>query len=136
MSERIDIVENKHISIAIEKEEKLDNLIANAVNKALKQVFNEEGAKVIVIFIETHSRLTLKEIAEKPKPFSTCLENLLSSATPAIKKLILKNLYSKLELEFKEKKNYEFSDYIEELKKNIRVLNRAGQSERKNEFKF
>ncbi len=31
--------------------------------------------------------------------------------------LILKNLYHKLELKFENKKGYEFSDYINELKK-------------------
>jgi hypothetical protein len=134
MSERLDIVENKHISISIKKEEKLDNLIANAVNKALKQVFNEKSAKTIEIFIETHSHLTLNEIAERPKPFATYLDKLLSSATPAIKKLILKNLYSKLEMEFKEKKNYGFSDYIEEMKKSIKTMNRTDQSELEREF--
>ncbi len=34
-----------------------------------------------------------------------------------IEKLILKNLYSKLELKLEEREGYEFSDYVKELRK-------------------
>jgi hypothetical protein len=33
-----------------------------------------------------------------------------------IEKMILENLYSKLELKFEEKEGYKFSDYVKELK--------------------
>jgi len=54
-------------------------------------------------------------IAEKPEVFSAGLERLLGSGAPVIEKLILKNLYVRLDLRFREKKGYEFSDYIREL---------------------
>jgi len=60
--------------------------------------------------------LKREEIADKTEVFSAALEKLLSSAKPAIEKMILKNLYHKLELKFEEKKGYEFSDYIKELR--------------------
>jgi len=69
------------------------------VDEKLKQVFKEAGAEVIYGY----------------------LEKLLSSAKPVIEKMILKNLYCKLELKFVEKEGYEFSDYIKELREKYDV---------------
>ncbi len=92
------------------------NMLLSVVDETLKQVFKEAGTKVIYSYIENKCHLKREEIAEKPEIFSTGLERLLSSGAPVIEKMILKNLYSKHELEFEEKEGYEFSDYIEELK--------------------
>jgi len=94
-----------------------DDLLINVVDETLKQVFREEGTKVIYVFIKNHSHLKREEIAEKPEVFSADLKRLLSSGAPVVEKMILKNLYSKLELKFEERKGYEFSDYIKELRK-------------------
>jgi len=98
----------------------VDNLLLSAVDETMRQVFKEEGAKVIYGYLENNSHLKREEIAEKPKVFSAGLERLLGSAAPVIEKLILKNLYSKLGLKFREKKDYEFSDYIKELEEKCR----------------
>ena len=100
----------------VEKTGKLDDLLLNVVDETMKQVFKDAGAKVIYDFLENNSHLKREEIAEKPEVFSAALERLMVSAAQMIKNLILKNLYRKLGLKFKEKKGYEFSDYIEELK--------------------
>lgn len=95
----------------------LDDLLANVVDETLRQVFREEGSKVIYVFIENNCHLKREEIAEKPKVFSASLERLLGSGAPVIEKLILKNLHSKLELKFAKKEGYEFLDYIKEFRK-------------------
>lgn len=94
---------------------KLDNLLLTAVDEALKQVFKEEGAKVIYDFAEKNCHLNRDEITGKPKDFSTCLRVLLGSAAPMIEKLILKNFYSELGLRFEERPGHGFSCYINEL---------------------
>ena len=94
----------------------MDNLLLSAVDETMRQVFKEEGAKVIYEYLENNSHLKREEIVEKPEVFSVGLERLLGSGAPVIEKLILKNLYSKLELEFREKEGYKFSDYIRELR--------------------
>ncbi len=88
----------------------------SVVDETLKQVFREAGAKVIYDYLENKCHLKREEITEKTEVFSASLKSLLSSAGPMIEKMILENLYSKLELKFEEKKGYEFSDYIKELK--------------------
>ena len=100
--------------------ETLDDLLLKVVDETMKQVFREAGAKAIYSCIENNSHLKREEIAEKPEVFSAGLERLLGSGAQVIEKLILKDLYSKLELKFAEKKGCEFSDYIKELKSKCR----------------
>jgi len=95
----------------------LDDLLLTAIDETVKQIFKEAGAKVIYNYLENKYHLRIKEIASKPEDFSAGLEKLLSSAAPVIEKLILKNLYSKLHLTCEEKEGFEFSDYLEELRK-------------------
>ena len=95
--------------------ETLDNLLLEVIDETLKHVFREEGTKAIHDYLENKCHLKLEETAEKPEVFSAGLERLLSSGALVIEKLILKNLYRKLKLKFKEKKGHEFSDYIKEL---------------------
>ena len=99
-----------------EKTEKLADLFVSAVDETLKQVFKEAGTQVIYNFIENKCHLKCEEIAEKPEDFSAGLERLMVSAAAVIEKMILENLYSKLELKFVEKKGNEFSDYIKDLR--------------------
>jgi len=101
----------------VEKTGKLDDLLLSVVDETMRQVFREAGIKVIYDFLENNSHLKREEIAEKPEVFSAGLERLMVSAAQMIENLILKNLYCKLGLEFAEKKGYEFSDYIKELRK-------------------
>jgi len=106
-------------NVIVGRQEKFDELLLDAVDETLKRVFREEGTTVIYGFINKHFRLKLEEIAEKPEVFSAGLERLLGSAAPVIEKLILNNLYRKLHLKFAEKKGYEFSDYIEKLRRRL-----------------
>lgn len=92
----------------------LDGLLLSAVDESLKPVFREEGTQVIYDYLENNSHLKLEEIAERPELFSVALETLMASAALVIEKLILKNLYCKLGLRFREKEGYEFSDYIKQ----------------------
>jgi len=98
---------------------KADNIVFEAVDETLKQIFRKEGTKVIYDFFENNYHLKRKEVVEKPDVFSVSLERLLGSAAPVVEKLILENLYCKLELKFREKEGYRFSDYIEELRKSV-----------------
>jgi len=94
----------------------LNNLLPDAVDETLKHIFKEEGANFIFHYLENKCRLNRIRIAEEPEAFSVGLERILGSAAPVIEKMILKNLYSKLELKFKEKEGYKFSDYVKDLK--------------------
>lgn len=107
VSNRLNVVENR---------KELNIYFAEAVDDTLKQIFKEDGAKVIYEFLENHARLKLEEVADKPEVFSATLERLMVSAAHVIEKMILKNLYRRLGLKFEEKQGYEFPDYIRELR--------------------
>jgi len=93
------------------------DLLLSVVEETIRQVFKEDGAKVIHDFLEKQSGLQLKDAAEKPEVFSAGLERLLGSGAKAIEFLVLKKLYRQLGLKFEEKKSREFPDYIKELRK-------------------
>jgi len=105
----------------VEKTGRLDDLLLSVVDETMLQVFREAGTKAIYDYLENKYHLKREEIAEKPEVFSAGLERLMVSAAQMIEKLILKNLYRKLGLKFEEKKGYEFSDYIKELRKSAVV---------------
>jgi len=99
---------------------RLDDLMRSAVDEALKRIFKKPGAEVIYGFLENKYHLRREDFAQRSKEFSAGLESLLSSAAPIIEKMILDNLYSKLQLKFEEKEDYGFSDYVKELKEKVR----------------
>jgi hypothetical protein len=103
---------------AMEKGEGQNEFFARVVDETLKQIFRDDGTKVIYDFLEKQSNLKLKDIADKPEVFSASLERLMVSAARVIEQIILKNFYSKLGLKFEEKQGYEFADYIMELREN------------------
>lgn len=99
--------------------QRLDDLLLEVLDETMSQVFKEPGTKAIYNFLENNAQLKREDIAEKPDVFSAALERLLGSGAPVIEKLILKNLHLKLGFKLEEKEGYEFSDYINELRKRI-----------------
>lgn len=101
---------------AVEKVGRLDGLLPLVIDETMRQIFREEGTKVIYDCLASSSLLKWEEIAQNPEVFSAGLEKLLGSAAPVVQRLIVKNLYLKLGLRFKEKKGCRFPDYVRELK--------------------
>lgn len=99
----------------------LTDLLSVAVNETINKIFKEAGAKVIFDFIENNYHITLEEIVEKPEVFSAGLKRLTISAASVIEKMILKSLYSELDLDFVEKPDSNFADYIKELRRKMEV---------------
>ena len=93
------------------------DLLLSVIEETMRQIFKEEGAKVIHDFLKKQSGLQLNDAAEKPEAFSAALESLLGSGAKTIEFLVLKKLYRQLGLKFEEKKAYGFPDYIKELNK-------------------
>jgi hypothetical protein len=114
ISERSDVSRSRRVKLKLGR--KLSFLLLTAIDETFRQVFREEGTKVIYGFVENKCHLKREQIAETPEVFCASLQRLLVSAAPVIEQMILKNLYSKYELKFVEKKGFRFSDYIQELK--------------------
>lgn len=122
MTKRFPTFENTSASVRkaeseVDKTEKLNLLLLNAVDETLKRVFKKPGAEAIYEYIENECHLKREEIGEKTNVFCAGLERMLGSGAVMIEKLILKNLHHKLKLKFKEKKGCEFADYVKKLRK-------------------
>jgi len=94
---------------------RVDGLLLETIGDVLKQVFGENSAKILLRHVKKSS-LKWEEIPKRAQVFSDALRNILGQGGVIIEDLILETLYSKLELEFKWKKGYGFSDYIKELR--------------------
>ena len=94
----------------------VDGLLLETIGDVLRQVFGENSAKILLRHVKKSSSLKWEEIPKRAQVFSDALRNILGSGGVIIEDLILETLYSKLELEFKWKKGYRFSDYIKELR--------------------
>ncbi len=104
---------------ASERGKKLGNLLLRTVDETLEQVFNEEAARTIQVFLKNTLRITPKMIVENPEVFSSGLRRLLGSGATVVESLIVENLCQEFGSRFEEKKGCEFSDYIEEFKKRL-----------------
>jgi tRNA1(Val) A37 N6-methylase TrmN6 len=105
--------------LSVVERENWNAFFAEVVDETLKQIFKDEGAKAIYDFLKKNAQLKLVDAAKNPEVFSSTLKKLMVSAAKVVEQIILKNLYSKLELEFEEKKGYNFPDYIRELRGTI-----------------
>lgn len=104
---------------ASEHGKKPRNLLLETVDETLEQVFTKDCARTVHGFIKNNLHLTREGIVEKPEVFSCGLRRLLGSGATVVEILIVKNLYHKVGLKFEEKKGYEFSDYVKELRKRL-----------------
>ncbi|MEM2144785.1 MAG: hypothetical protein QW279_05455 [Candidatus Jordarchaeaceae archaeon] len=94
-----------------------EELILQTVETVLRNVLGESSANIIIIYAKKSDPARWEEDPEKVKLFLDVLRSLIGLSSQIIEHLILKTLYSKLDLNFEEKQNYDFWDYIKELLK-------------------
>jgi hypothetical protein len=123
MNEEFPIIEASSVTIAPQEsregaeQKNFDQLVLDSIDEALKHLFNETAAESIYAYMENMCNLKREDTVKKIDVFSTSLERLLGSGALVIENLILKILFSKVRLEFVERENYRFPDYIAKLKK-------------------
>jgi len=88
-----------------------DKTLLEAVDHALL-AFGESPRKAIYYHLNKSFRLNREDIAEDASELSNALNTIFGPGAEVIEKLILKNLYNKLNLNLEEKTCHEFVDYI------------------------
>jgi hypothetical protein len=73
---------------------------------------NVEFGEVILRFLELNSSFRRDELAEKPELFAGELEDLFGDGAKIIKERMIRDLYSKIGMEYKNEKGRAFSEYI------------------------
>jgi len=94
---------------------KFDKILLDVVDQGIREVFEETAVQFIYNYLERNSSLRREDIPEKIDIFVEGLEEMLGSGAKVIEKLILKNLYSHLGINYQEMEGYRFSDYIREI---------------------
>jgi len=94
-----------------------ESRLAKMVDEVLKQIFGQSAALIIYNHLENNRSLTPEKIPEEIETFTMGLKDLLGSGALVIEEMILKQLYSSYELEFRGiKEGCSFIDYITKLK--------------------
>ena len=88
-----------------------DRVLLEAVDHALL-TFGESPRQAIYYHLNKNFKLQKKAIAEDTDEFSNALNTIFGPGAEVIEKIIVKNLYNKLNLNFEEKDRFEFVDYI------------------------
>jgi len=105
----------------------LDSLLLNAIDETLQQVFKNVEIQAIYDIIEKKCQVKREEVAEKPEVFSICLEKMFDSAGVQIQKMIIKNLCQRSKIEYNEREEFSFSDYLKDLKYKIPLKKRRSR---------
>ncbi len=90
----------------------VESLLNEIIDDTIKKIFGKETTGVIYNYLKKEFSLELQDILRKPEAFSTGLKKLIGAKAMALEKAIVENLYSKLQLEREEKRDFTFSDHI------------------------
>jgi PAS domain S-box-containing protein len=93
-----------------------DAVLLKVMDETLEQVFKGVSVQVIYASFEKSFQLKREEIVENPDTFSAGLERLLGSAALIIEKLIIRNLYCKIGLDYVETEDFQFSKSVNDLR--------------------
>jgi len=77
----------------------------------------ENPRKAIYFHLKRNFRLQRESIPKETNEFSRALNTIFGPGAKIIEKFILKELYRRLELNFEDKEDFTFADYIREAKK-------------------
>ncbi|MEM2971431.1 MAG: hypothetical protein QW270_03295 [Candidatus Bathyarchaeia archaeon] len=103
-----------------------EKLVHETISDVLRQILGEKPAKIVVqCFMEEKFSLTCKSDIKKVEDI---LRKIFGASSVTIEIFVLKRLYSKFNLKFREKECYQFSDYLLELKSHLKVRDREMRS--------
>ena len=97
-----------------------EKTVNQIVNDTLNEIFTETATGVIYDYLEMNYKLKPEDIAKNPDTFKQGLEKFLSTGALAVEGIIVKRLYEQYEKEYENKEGWAFTDYIKELKQQIK----------------
>jgi len=92
--------------------ESFERSLLDAVDETLCLVLSERTKEAIYVHLEKYFDLRREEIPRKPDLFVSCLEKIFGRAAPVLEKMVLRKFYSKLGIEFDERKSSDFRGYL------------------------
>jgi len=90
--------------------------LTEAVDEGLLTL-GESGREAVYFHLNNTYSLKKKDVPDKPQAFDEALRKIFGVGADVIERSVLKKLYSKLEIDFIENKNYGFANYINDAAK-------------------
>ena len=97
-------------------EKKFEIILRESVNEELEKALGEQARRVILRHIESKQMVGEDKIGERPEIFEEGLDGFFREGSLLIKQSIIRNLYSKLGLEYKAE-DFDFLEEIERAKR-------------------
>jgi hypothetical protein len=99
--------------------ENFKKVLFEAVDNGLLTL-GESPRCAIYFRLEKNWQLKKEEIPQKVEKFLEGLENIFGPGSRVVENVIVEDLYKKLGLEFEEKMNFEFQDYVKQALKQLK----------------
>ncbi len=103
----------------MQNKSEFDESLINVVDEELKKIFGEMATLIIYGYLENNLSLKQEDIPRKIEVFAKGLDSFLNSGARVIEQVIIKNLYANFGVEYKSREDYDFVDYVNELKKHL-----------------
>lgn len=92
----------------------LDKLLEEAIDDGLN-VLGKSGKQMLYFHLENNYSVKKHEIAQKPEDFTEAIQEIFGAGASVLEKLILKSVYSKLGLKYKETTRCKLSDCLKKI---------------------
>jgi hypothetical protein len=92
-----------------------------AIDEGLSSL-GDSPKQAILFHLENSFKLTRTRIPMNLTGFVKALEEIFGPGASYLEKLILKNLYEKLDLEFEEEEMRNFMDHVDDAKKHLKTM--------------
>jgi len=89
-----------------------ERLLTESLDDALTDLFGEETKQIIYTWLKSEYRIAREEMPERLGDFDAALTRMFGRSSRAIRRVIVKRLYSKMRIEFVERTNYGLLDYV------------------------
>ena len=118
---------NSEVNALSQKEDQWAQLLLEVVDEGLL-ILGESARKSIYFHLQSTYSLAREDIPNKPDVFAEGLRKIFGAGAKVIEESIVKILYSKLEIEYEERKNTCFVDYLNDARKSRFVSSHPSSS--------
>ena len=93
-----------------------EGYLVNSLRDVLRDFFGEEGARLIVSYVEKHASMSVEALCGKPELLSEMLHNMVGKSSKVVELHVLKNLSQALHIELPEGETESFAEKVSRLK--------------------
>lgn len=99
-----------------------ERILVEAVDEGLLKL-GESGREVVYFHLKHYYGFTKEDVPSNPQILVRCLEKIFGLGAKVVERDIIKSLYRKLKLEYVEKKNFDFLEYLSDAKMKLKNEN-------------